>query len=50
MVYLGFGFEGIDEAQDRYDLLIPSLDWLEGVVFRDDFESGTTGSWSSSSP
>ena len=50
VVYLGFGFEGIDEAQDRYDLLIPSLDWLEGVVFRDGFESGTTSAWSSSSP
>ena len=50
VVYLGFGFEGIDEAQDRYDLLIPSLDWLQGVVFRDGFESSDTSAWSSSTP
>ena len=25
VVYLGFGFEGIDNAQDRHDLLVPTV-------------------------
>jgi len=50
VVYLGFGFEGISDDQARYDLLIPSLDWLEGLVFRDGFESSDTSAWSASSP
>ena len=50
LVYLGFGFEGISEAQARNDLLILSLDWLEGLVFRDGFESSDTSAWSVSSP
>jgi hypothetical protein len=49
IVYLGFGFEGIADAQDRYDLLIPSLDWLNGV-FADGFESGDASAWSSTVP
>lgn len=50
VVYLGFGFEGIDNAQDRHDLLIPAIEWLQGVIFRDGFESGNTSSWSTVSP
>jgi len=50
VVYTGFGFEGIADAQDRHDLLIAALDWLAGSIFYDDFESGTTGAWSSSLP
>jgi hypothetical protein len=50
VVYTGFGFEGIADAQDRHDLLVPAVRWLQGVVFEDGFESGTTGAWSSSSP
>jgi len=51
VVYLGFGFEGIDDAQDRHDLLTPALDWLRGPdVFADDFESGDTSAWTAASP
>lgn len=45
VVYLGFGFEGIDNAQDRHDLLAPAVRWLQGVVFEDGFESGNTSAW-----
>ena len=47
VVYLGFGFEAIDNAQDRADLLGAALDWL-GVneLFVDGFESGDTTRWS----
>jgi hypothetical protein len=51
VVYLGFGFEGIDDAQDRYDLLVPALNWLRGPeVFADGFESGDTSAWTAGSP
>jgi len=45
VVYLGFGFEGIDNAQDRHDLLVPAVRWLQGIVFEDGFETGDTGAW-----
>jgi len=45
VVYLGFGFEGIDNAQDRHDLLVPAVRWLQGIVFEDGFESGDTSAW-----
>jgi len=50
VVYLGFGFEGIDNAQDRHDLLVPSVRWLQGIAFEDDFESGNTNAWSNTVP
>jgi hypothetical protein len=50
VVYLGFGFEAIDNAQDRHDLLAPALRWLRGVIFEDGFESGDTSAWSAASP
>jgi hypothetical protein len=50
VVYLGFGFEGIDNADDRRDLLGPSLDWLQDAIFRDGFESGMTSAWSFVTP
>jgi hypothetical protein len=47
IVYLGFGFEAIDNAQDRANLLGGALLWL-GVneLFVDGFESGDTSMWS----
>ena len=45
VVYLGFGFEGIDNAQDRHDLLVPAVRWLQGIIFEDGFESGDNGAW-----
>jgi hypothetical protein len=50
VVYLGFGYEAIDNAQDRADLLGPALDWLGAELFRDDFESGDTSRWSVTVP
>ena len=50
MVYLGFGFEGIDNADDRRDLLIRSLYWMLDIVFYDGFEDGNTGAWTLSVP
>ena len=49
VVYLGFGFEGIDNAQDRHDLLIPALEWL-AALFQDGFESGDTSAWTTAAP
>jgi hypothetical protein len=48
LVYLAFGFEAIDNAQDRADVMRGAVYWLNGIVFRDGFESGDTGAWSSS--
>jgi len=45
VIYLGFGFEAIDNAQDRQDLLGPAVTWLQGPIFRDGFESGDLSSW-----
>jgi hypothetical protein len=50
VVNLGFGFEGINDAQDRQDLLGGSLDWLRGLIFEDGFESGDTTAWDSVTP
>jgi len=50
VVNLGFGFEAIDNEQDRYDTLIPSVYWLLDIVFRDGFEDGTTTAWSAVAP
>jgi hypothetical protein len=51
IVYLGFGFEAIDNPQDRADLLGPALLWL-GVneLFIDGFDSGDTSRWSVTVP
>jgi hypothetical protein len=47
IVYLGFGYEAIDNPQDRADLLGRALEWM-GVneLFVDGFESGDTSRWS----
>ncbi len=45
VVYLGFGFEGIDSDQDRHDLLAAALEWMDPVIFTDDFETGDTSAW-----
>ena len=45
VIYLGFGFEAIDNAQDRRDLLGPAVSWLKTSIFRDGFESGDLSSW-----
>lgn len=49
IVYTGFGFEGIDNADDRYDLLIPAINWLQPLL-EDGFESGDFSAWSNVSP
>ncbi len=51
VVYLGFGYEAIDNPQDRADMLGRSLLWL-GVnkLFVDGFESGDTSMWSVAVP
>jgi hypothetical protein len=50
-VYLGFGFEAIDNATDRAALLGAALDWM-GIdeLFVDGFESGDTTAWSATVP
>ena len=50
VVYLGFGFEGIDNDQDRHDLLTAALEWMDPTIFTDGFESGDTLVWSATSP
>ena len=50
VVYLSFGFEAIDNAQDRHDMLIPAVQWLEGIIFTDGFESNDTSAWSTTAP
>jgi len=50
IVYLGFGFEGIADAQDRLDLLKRSVEWIGPEVFSDGFESNSTGAWDVSVP
>ena len=51
IVYLGFGYEAIDNPQDRAALLGAALDWM-GVndLFTDGFESGDTSRWSITVP
>ena len=50
VVYLGFGFEGIDNAQDRSDLLVNAIAWIGPEVFSDGFEDGSTSAWSNVTP
>lgn len=50
VVYLGFGFEAIADAQDRQDLLANALAWIGPEIFTDGFESNDTGAWSNTSP
>jgi hypothetical protein len=50
VIYLGFGFESIDNSQDREDLLGSSIAWLLEVVFKDGFETGDTSAWSGVAP
>jgi hypothetical protein len=50
IVYLGFGFEGIADAQDREDLLGAALGWIGPKLFDDDFETNDTSAWASVSP
>jgi hypothetical protein len=51
VVYLGFGYEAIDNPQDRADLLGAALLWMwAGDLFSDDFESGDTSRWSVTVP
>jgi hypothetical protein len=51
VVYLGFGYEAIDNPQDRADMLGRALLWL-GVneLLVDGFESGDTSRWSVTVP
>ena len=51
IVYLGFGYEAIDNPQDRTALLGRSLEWM-GVneLFVDGFDSGDTSRWSLTVP
>jgi len=51
VVYLGFGYEAIDNPQGRADLLGRALEWM-GVneLFVDGFESGDTSMWSVTVP
>lgn len=53
LVYLAFGFEGIDNPTDRAALLGAAVDWLTPTVptlFTDGFESGDTTAWSATTP
>ena len=45
VVYLGFGFEGIDNDLDRTDLLLDALQWIGPEIFSDGFETGDTTAW-----
>lgn len=45
VVYLGFGFEAVNDAQDRQDLLSAAIAWIGPRVFRDDFENGDVSAW-----
>jgi hypothetical protein len=51
VVYLGFGYEAIDNPTDRAALLGAALEWL-GIneLLVDGFESGDTSAWSSTHP
>jgi hypothetical protein len=50
VVYLGFGFEGIDNDLDRSDLLLNALQWIGPELFSDGFETGDTSVWSGVAP
>ena len=50
VVYLGFGFEGIDSDLDRHDLLTAALEWMNPMIFTDGFESGDMLLWTTSTP
>ena len=50
VVYLGFGFEAIDNPADRAALMESAVFWLQGGLFSDGFESGGLAAWSSSTP
>ncbi|RLE29938.1 MAG: hypothetical protein DRJ61_13580, partial [Acidobacteria bacterium] len=45
VVYLAFGFEAIDNAEDREDVMSGAFYWLKDVLFKDGFESGDLGAW-----
>lgn len=45
LVYLGFGFEGIADVQDREDLMTAAIAWITTKIFADGFESGGTTNW-----
>lgn len=46
VVYLGFGFEAIDNPADRSALMGSAVFWLQGGIFSDGFESGGMTAWS----
>ncbi len=50
VVYLGFGFEAIDNPADRSALMGSAVFWLQGGIFSDGFESGGMTAWSTSIP
>jgi len=50
VVYLGFGFEGVNDSQDRQDLMGAIIAWIGPTIFTDDFEGGDASAWSSVSP
>ena len=53
IVYLAFGYEGIDNPTDRAALMGAAVGWLavdQGEIFADGFESGDTTAWSSDVP
>jgi hypothetical protein len=50
VVYLAFGYEAINNAADREDLMRSAIYWLKGILFKDGFESGDMGAWTMSTP
>lgn len=48
IVYLAFGYEAIDNADDRAELMKSAIYWLKGILMRDGFETGDLSAWSSS--
>ncbi len=50
IVYLAFGYEAIDNADDRADLMKSAIYWLKDILFKNGFESGDTSGWSIVTP
>ncbi len=45
VVYLAFGFEAIDNPNDRALLMEAIYNWINQVIFRDGFESSGVAAW-----
>jgi len=50
IVYLAFGYEAIDNALDRKNLMRAAILWIENSIFRDDFERGNPNAWTFATP